>query len=355
MDGVRKRGDVYFVDFYSNGRRIRKVVGTNRKTAEAYLCKCKAEIAEGRFLDIDRTEKVLFEDFCNDYLKIHSSNNKSFHKDELNIKILKRYLGGRYLHQITPLDIERFKTDRAKEVSVATTNRGLALLKSMFNRAIEWKKAKENPCNAVKLFKENNQRLRYLEQEDIQKLLANCNGYLKGIITVALFAGLRKSEILNLKWNECDFNRQLIRITNTKNGETRSVPMHDVIKTTLIKIHKHPESPYIFYKGNGRPFMNVRKSFDKLLTECKIEGFRFHDLRHTYASQLAMSGVDLNTIRELLGHKSLQMTLRYSHLSPDHKRRAVDSLSRVLGTGWAQRRSDVKYEKFTLSQVVDSI
>ena len=337
MKGVRQRGNVYFVDFYANGRRIRKVTGTNKKTAEAYLCKCKAEIAEGKFLDIDKTEKIRFNDFTDEYLKIHSSNNKSYYKDELNVGMLKKFFGNRYLHEITSLDVERFKTERAKEVSAATTNRGLALLKSIFNRAIEWKKIKENPCRAVKLFKENNQRLRYLEQEEIKSVLNNCSGYLKGIVTVALFAGMRKSEILNLKWYDCDFERQLIRIANTKNGETRTVPMHDLIKKTLIAIHKHPGSPYIFHKRNGRPFINVRKSFDKLLEMCKIEGFRFHDLRHTYASQLAMSGVDLNTIRELLGHKSLQMTLRYSHLSPDHKRRAVDSLNRILGTDWAQK------------------
>ena len=351
MKGLRRRGDVYFVDFYSNSRRIRKVVGKNKKMAEAILHKYKAEVVEGKFLDIDKTEKIRFADFAAEYLKVHSSNNKSYYKDELNVEMLKGFFGNRSLHEISSFDIERFKSDRAKQVSVATTNRGLALLKSMFNRAIEWKKLKDNPCRAVKLFKENNQRLRYLEQEEIRRLLINCSGYLKGIITVALFAGMRKSEILNLKWHDCDFERQIIRLTNTKNNETRTIPMNDLIKETLIAIHKHPDSPYIFYKRNGKPFINVRKSFDKLLKACKIEEFRFHDLRHTYASQLAMSGVDLNTIRELLGHKSEKMTLRYAHLSPDHKRRAVDSLNR-LGTIWAQKPSDENSEVLTVSQVV---
>ena len=162
---------------------------------------------------------------------------------------------------------------------------------------------------------------------------------------------MRKNEILSLKWHYCDFERQIIRITNTKNKETRSIPMHDLVKKTLIAIPKHPDSSYIFYKKSGEPFINVRKSFDKLLKTCKIEKFRFHDMRHTYASQLAMSGVDLNTIRELLGHKSLQMTLRYAHLSPDHKRRAVDSLNRI-STNMTQAASGVKVEKLTVSQVL---
>ena len=354
MKGVRRRGGTYFVDFYSNGRRTRKVVGNNRKTAEAVLHKYKAEVVEGKFLDVDKTEKIRFEDFTDEYLKVHSINNKSYYKDELNIKMLKRFFGGRHIHEVTSLDVERFKAERAKEVSVATTNRGLALLKSMFNRAIEWRKVKENPCRSVKLFKENNQILRYLEGDEIRKLISNCDGYLRGIVTTALFTGMRKGEILSLKWHDCDFERQIIRITNTKNKETRIVPMHNLVKKTMIAMPKHPDSAYIFHKRNGEPFINVRKSFDKLLKTCKIVNFRFHDLRHTFASQLAMAGVDLNTIRELLGHKSIQMTLRYAHLSPDHKRRAVDTLMNRMGTIWAQNASSDNSKELTVSQVFEN-
>lgn len=353
MKGVYLRGRIYYISYYANGHRYREAVGESKKMAEAVLRKRKTEVIEGKFLDIQRSEKVSFDDFTDEYLKVHSSNNKSYRKDMSNAKILKSSFGDKCLHEITPMDVERFKTERAKVVSVATTNRGLALLKSMFNRAIEWHKIKENPCKVIKLFKENNQILRYLEQEEIQRLLDNCDGYLKGIVTTALFTGMRKNEILGLKWYDCDFERQVIRITNTKNKETRAIPMHDLVKKTLAAIPKHPDSPYIFYKSNGEPFINVRKSFDKLLKTCKIVKFRFHDLRHTYASQLAMSGVDLNTIRELLGHKSLQMTLRYAHLSPDHKRRAVESLNRLV-TNWAQKPSDEKDEKLTVSQLLEN-
>lgn len=350
---VYKRGTIYYIDYSVNGRRVREAVGENRKMAFDALGKKRAAIREGKHFDIEKNEKIRFSDFADEYLKIHSSNNRSYHKDELNAKMLKSLLGDKYLHEITSMDVERFKAERATTVSVATTNRGLALLKSMFNRAIEWRKVKENPCRSVKLFKENNQILRYLEGEEIRKLISNCDGYLKGIVTTALFTGMRKNEILSLKWGECDFTRQIIRIINTKNKETRSIPMHDLVRDTLIAIPKHPDSPYIFYKNNGEPFINVRKSFDKLLKACRIDKFRFHDMRHTYASQLAMSGVDLNTIRELLGHKSLQMTLRYAHLSPDHKRRAVDSLNRI-GTNMAQKPSDTNSDILTVSQVLDN-
>jgi len=105
-------------------------------------------------------------------------------------------------------------------------------------------------------------------------------------------------------------------------------------KTVLIKVRKHPESQYIFCDKSGKPFSDVRTSFFTAVEKSGIVNFRFHDLRHTFASQLVMSGVDLNTVRELLGHKSLKMTLRYSHLAPDHKKRAVDILVNRMDSFW---------------------
>jgi len=110
--------------------------------------------------------------------------------------------------------------------------------------------------------------------------------------------------------------------------------MNDAVKATLIQVRKQKHSPYIFCNKNGQPFTNVRKSFFTALEKAGIKDFRLHDARHTFASQLAMAEVDLNTVRELLGHKSLDMTLRYSHLSQDHKKRAVDVLSTQMDTIW---------------------
>jgi len=354
VKGVYSKGENFYIDYYAHGRRKREMIGPSQKVAEVVLKKRKVEIAEGKFLDIKREARIKFNDFADQYLEAHSKQNRSYYTDCKNMNVLKRFFGGKDMQDITALDVQRFKIQRASEVSVATTNRALALIKSMFNRAVEWKKLTENPCTTVKLFKENNQRLRYLEQEDMKKLLDNSKGYLHAIVITALFTGMRKSEILGLKWKDCDFNRGLIRLTRTKNNETRTLPMSDKVKSALIAVQKHLESAYIFCKKNGKPFGNVRKSFDKLLKVCKIDGFRFHDLRHTYASQLVMNGVDLNTVRELLGHKSLQMTLRYAHLSPDHKRRAVDILSRRMDTIWPPEPGSVKDEKLAKSQLIDN-
>ncbi|MDO8524919.1 MAG: site-specific integrase, partial [Candidatus Omnitrophota bacterium] len=251
-------------------------------------------------------------------------------------------------------DVERFKIDRAKDVKPATVNRSLAVLKSMFNRAIVWDKASNNPCKAVKLFKENNQRLRFLEQEEIPKLLSECCAHLKPIVVLAINTGMRKGEILRLKWHDIDFKRDIIHLYETKNGEKREVPLNAIAKRTLIAVPKHPDSSYIFCDKKGQSYGDIKKSFLTAIGKSGIIDFHFHDLRHTFASQLVMGGVDLNTVRELLGHKSLEMTLRYSHLSPDHKKRAVDVLSNRMGTIWSQKPVTEKSENPTVTKVFEN-
>jgi len=200
----------------------------------------------------------------------------------------------------------------------------------LYNRAIEWGKATSNPMAKVKLFKVPEKRTRYLEKDEIITLLENCCEHLKPIVIVALHTGMRKGEILGLQWKNIDIKRGIIFLLDTKNGEKREVPMNEVVQKTVINVLKNPESQYVFCNKEGKPYGDIKTSFATALKNSKIINFRFHDLRHTFASQLVMSGVDLNTVRELLGHKSLAMTLRYSHLSPDHKKRAVDLLNNEI-------------------------
>jgi len=328
-----KKGSTYYVVYFINGKRRKEAIGKDKKLAEAVLHKRLTEIAENRYLDKRKEEKIRFEDFADQYLNTHcKNNNRSWQKsDKINIKDLKRYFSGRYLYEITPLDVEKFKSEKTKEnLSHASINRRLACLKSLFNRAIEWGKATQNPVRKIKLFKENNQRLRYLEQEEIVRLLTNCPEHLKPIVALALNTGMRRGEILNLKWRDIDIKREVIYLLDTKNKERREVPMNYDVKKVFIGIPRHSEGVYIFYNTNNERYRDIRKAFAKALKYAKITDFRFHDLRHTFASHLVMSGVDLNTVRELLGHKSIQMTLRYAHLSPKHKKHAVDVLGRKL-------------------------
>ncbi|MDD5431664.1 MAG: site-specific integrase [Candidatus Omnitrophica bacterium] len=347
--GIYLRKDNWYIDYYANGIRKREKIGTSKKLAETVLQKRKVQVAEGKFLDIKREKKIKFDDFANEYLEVYSKpNNRSWKADLHNLNRLKSFFDGVCLHEITPLLVERFKVERVKEVKPATVNRALARLKSIFNKAIAWGKFNGvNPVNSVKFFPEDNQRTRYLEKEEIIKFFEYCSGNIKPIVIVALNTGMRKGEILNLKWHDIDFKRDIIYLLKTKNNSKREIPMNEAAKTALIKVKKHVDSPYIFCGKDGRPLQNIRKSFFTALEKAGIINFRFHDLRHTFASQLVMSGVDLNTVRELLGHKSLEMTLRYSHLSPDHKKRAVDVLGERIDTFWSPEVNEAKVPENT--------
>jgi len=325
----------WYISYYEpSGRRVKKKIGPIKKLAEASLKKIEVSIAEGKYLEIKKQNKIKFKDFANEYLELHSKvNNRSWRKSDLrNIAALNKVFANKDLHEITPHMIEQFKAHRAKEVSPATVNRHLSCLKSIFSKAIAWDKFDgENPVKKIKLFKENNQRLRFLEKNEIKCLLTNCTKHLRPIVIIALHTGMRKGEVLGLKWCDLDFKRGIIYLYDTKNGEKREVPINEHVKTALLRTKRNPKSPYMFCKENGEPYKFINTSFFTALKKSGIKKFRFHDLRHTFASHLVMSGVDLNTVRELLGHKSLKMTLRYSHLSPSHKQRAVDVLSKSMG------------------------
>jgi len=337
---------IYYIDFYSKGKRIRERIGTSKKLAETTLRKRKVEIAEGRYLNKKKEIKVRFKDFAVEYRKWAEVNNKSFEKSKKwVIERLVKVFGEKLLSEITSWNVEKYKAARKQEIhernlerasnkkplSLATVNRELACLQHMFSKAVEWGKAEKNPVSKVNFFKESKGRLRFLLPEEINHLIDCCPSFLKPIVIVAVCTGLRKGEIVNIKWEDIDFRNRIIYIGNTKNGEKREIPINDYLTETLKSIKRNDVSPYVFCNKGGNPCYRFGKSFATVLHKAGIKDFRFHDLRHTFASNLVMEGVDLATVRELLGHKSIEMTLKYSHLSPDHKSKAVKIMDSLLG------------------------
>ena len=180
----------------------------------------------------------------------------------------------------------------------------------------------------VKLLEENNRRLRFLSKEECRALLDTCKEHLNVIVTFAMNTGCRKGEILSLKWDNVDLKHGFIRLDKTKNGERRDIPINDDLKGTLQGITRRLDIPYVFFdSATGRPFQDVKRSFNTACRKAGITDFHFHDLRHTFASHLIMAGVDITTVSKLLGHKSLTMTLRYAHLAPNHLQNAVNMLN----------------------------
>ena len=333
--GVFRKGKNWYIDYYVKGRRKREKIGPNRRQAQLVLEKRRVQIAENKFFEIKRTKKVLFRDFARVYLETYSKPNKrSWTRDETSIKNLTALFGKKYLHEVTPLSIEQYKKSRINKVSPRTINIELSCLKAMFNRAISWGKAIENPVTEVKLLKENDRRLRYLDTEEMERLIENCPAHLKPIVIMAVHTGMRKGEILKLGWEDVDLKRRIIYVVNTKTDEKREIPINSTLYRTLDELRKGRRGTYVFAGHGGKPYTDIRRSFTAALKKCAIKNFRFHDLRHTFASQLVMRGVDLKTVQELLGHRSIEMTMRYSHLSPGHKQAAVERLCEDMDTIW---------------------
>jgi integrase len=342
---VFQRGDNFYIDFCFKGVRIRESIGPNRKLAESVIAKRKTEIAENKYLDVKKElAPVNFHDFAVEYIAWSKVNKKPLtsREDIYKMRRLEKEFGGQNIQGITTWLIEKYKSKRREmlktkgkgkgkvKVGPSTVNGELRLLKHIFSMAIEWGKCKENPARKVKVLKGETQRVRFLSPEETEIFLSNCVDHLKNIATVVLNTGMRKGEVLGLKWSDVNFHQGIITLTDTKNREIRNIPMNETVRGTLIKVPKNGD--YVFSDGNERRFTSLQHSFERAREKSGIEDFHFHDLRHTFASNLVMGGVDIMTVKELLGHKTPAMTLRYSHLSPSHKALAVNILDRTQKT-----------------------
>lgn len=331
---IYKRGKNWYVDFTFHGERVREMIGPSRKTAQVTIAKRKAEIAENKFLDVRKEpDPVRFYDFCKEYLQWAKANKKasSYGRDISTMRQLNKEFEKKNLHEITTWQVEKWKAKRKEKLKPASVNKELGLLKHIFVKGVEWGKLRESPAKGVKLLKGEVKRLRYLMPDEIRRLLSNCADHLKPIVTIALNTGMRRGELLSLKWEQINFEQGIITLFDTKNHERRDIPMNETVKAALGQRERNGD--HIFCNGDGETYHDVRTSFATALRKSGIEDFRWHDLRHCFASNLVMAGVDINTVRELMGHKTLAMTLRYAHLAPSYKTRAVNILDQIIGEG----------------------
>jgi len=252
------------------------------------------------------------------------------------LEIWKKGLGNVPVCELNQQRVEKFLNDRMaeKKLSPATRNRHLAHLSSMFNRGKEWGLITSNPAQGIKPLRENGARTRFLDGDEIERLLAASTQTFRPILVTALHTGMRKGEILKLRWSDVDFNNSIITIQESKSGKKRMLPMDDTVCETLKVLPSRFKKGYVFPSpmGEGKPLYDCRKQFSNAVKQADIHNFRFHDLRHTFASHLVMSGVDLMTVKELLGHATLTMTMRYTHLAPDHRMRAIKILDSAYRT-----------------------
>lgn len=221
----------------------------------------------------------------------------------------------------------------------------------MFTVAIGWGQVTENPVKKVETYREANSRNRYLTEEEEERLLAQCKPHIYRVVMSAIHTGLRKSELLSLSWNNVNFDHRLVTVeaAYAKNSEARSVPMSSRLTETLLPIRMAAPNAPVFLNSEGKPYRDISTAFNSAVKRAGIQDFKFHDLRHTFASRLVMRGVDLTTVKELMGHRHINMTLRYAHLSPGHKHSAIA----VLDQSAPIFAPSVQNAPFPPSQVID--
>lgn len=336
-----KGSGVWWVLYYDqNGKRHRERVGPKSLAIEVYR-KRKTEVAEAEFFPekiAKKRRRTLVEDAIQEYLKMNS--NKAVHVNDLRYgRIWIQELKGKTLEEVAPLDVERYQKRRAQEVAVATVNREVQFVRRVFNVAIRNEKLDRNPVSKLKMFKENNERVRFLSDEEEQRLQ---DAYVKIgraedwiFVQIAMHTGMRRGEQFNLRWENVNLQAETITIPRSKNGEARRISISEYVQDLFRSLPSRMRNEWCFPHSKGTGPLDghnvVTRSFYPALAEAGIEDFHWHDLRHTFASRLVMAEVDLPTVRDLMGHKSIQMTLRYSHLSPAHTRKAVNKLKPGVG------------------------
>jgi len=330
-----KKYDYWYIRYQLNGKDTWESIGRvgqiTKHVAQTILSERERQIRLGQ-LDMIETEIPTLNDFSNEYIVYARDIKKkrSWTRDQELLNNLCKYLGNKKLSEINSIDLEEYKAIRLKEVKPATINRALSCLRHLFNLAIKWKKHfGVNPLSQIDFFEENNRIERILTFDEEEKLIANCPGYIKSIILFALNTAMRKGEILTLTWNNIDLVNRLMTIeaTNSKSKKKKRIFINSIVHRILLEQKmKNNGHIFVFSGPNGNPIKTLRTVFENSCKRAGILGFRFHDLRHTAATRMIESGANIVAVSKILGHSTLNMTMRYAH-PDDSIREALENLT----------------------------
>lgn len=327
--GVFRRGGVWWIDYYDRDhQRIRESTNsTLRREADQLLALRKVEILRGLH---KQASQVTFGDFGKRYMEYAKVNKRSWLRDEQLLGHLQNYFGkDALLAEIDVARIEGYKIERRNKVSGSTVNRELALLKRMFNLAIDWDNFTErNPVCKVRFFREFNTGSRVISPEEEKKLIDNAAPFMQDLIVFGLNTGLRVGEIFSLRWSNVDMNQNVLNVFAHKTWKTRTVPMNKEVRRVIEAWSSNRKNELVFYNTEtGKSFVDLKAGFGLACEKAKITGVTWHTLRHTFASRLLERGVDIVTVQQLLGHSTVTVTMRYTHTNLESKKAAVEQLA----------------------------
>jgi integrase len=318
----------------AQGRKRREKAGTKSAAIDLYR-KRKNEALQGKKLpETLRRATVTFAEIATDALE-YSRTTKvpdAYRIDRWHMETILAWFRERGTQEITPQDIERRLSELAEEGrKPATVNRYRALLSLIFSLAVRNNKVPSNPVRQVKRRIENNERVRFIDEKEEATLKEKIRElYPDGEpeFDLALHTGMRRGEQYRLRWQDVDLKQNILTIARSKHGEARYIQINSVARESLLKLRKRGDGlGYVCPGLEGPRNRDWRRWFEDVVSQAKIPNFRWHDLRHTFASRLVMAGVPLRAVQTLLGHKRLETTLRYSHLGESHLREAVERLT----------------------------
>jgi len=364
MARIYKRGKTWYIDVRVKGKRIRRRIGPSKRLAELALKDTEVKIVRDEFgftrndITVDKlVDKFLDYSIANHresstirYKQVLTSFLRFLHEktnitciSEIGSETIEQYKSNRKSSWINPngrpVDSEEDKTKYTRKgIRAYTVNFELKTLNSLFNLAIRWGYLKENPVKGVRRLKVNDTgKLKFLSMDDCQKLLKACPEPLYPIFFTFLYTGMRKGELEYLEWSDIDFKRKKIMIQWKEDWQPktveREIPMNRQLYDILLGLKKENDnglkSRYVFpHKNGGRIRIKLREQLIKIAKDAGIDGLtKLHTLRHTFASHLVMNGVDLPTVKKLMGHSDIQTTMIYAHFAPDHLEKAVDKLN----------------------------
>lgn len=312
--------------FDSEGKKHREKVG-RKSDAQALYHRRKSEIRAGAKLPVNiRSKGTTFETIANAGLEWSRQHKRDFHNDELRIPKLVADLGHRAADSLRPAELDAYITAHA--AAPATQNRLRALFSLIYREALRNGTVASNPARLVRMRTVNNARIRWLTDTEESTILKNMPDHplYRAAVIIALHTGMRREEQFSLGWEQVNMAIRDIHLTRTKNGSDRHIPINSVCLPAIRCLRPHKSGPVFRSPRTGERLQSLKKIFERAVIESKLQGVTWHTLRHTFISRLVMAGVDLRTVMALAGHKTMAMTIRYSHLAPEHTMAALERL-----------------------------
>jgi len=330
-----KKGASWGIDYYADGRRVRRIIGRDRKAAERELKKAEGLAASGQGAGPYGSRRIRFQALADEYLAHQEATGapSSAKRYRTALKVLVLAFGDRYLTSLRLADLERYMAARLRAVKPWTVIGELSVLKQMLAMAVRRGYLHVSPAQDLRKPR-GEYRIRHLDETEMHLLLTFCNDKIRPIVSLALHTGMRQAEILGMTWEHVRLDERTIFLPETKAQEPQTVHLNDTAVEELRSLPRRQGDSRVF---RIHPRM-LNHYFRRACKEAGIPDFRFHDCRHTFCSRLVALGANLRAVQALARHKQISMTMRYAHLRDDYLGETV----RLLNGGRTGQKSSQK-------------